>query len=90
MSASELHQVDNSTPIKHVVIGYLSAAAIFAGIACVFWVPMRIGPPAMAIALVAATMANGRRRVANWAVGVTTSGWLVGMIVSVLLSRDLV
>ena len=89
MSPPELREVDNSTPVKEVVIGYISAAAIFAGIACVFWVPMRIGPPAMAIALVAATMAGGKRRVANWAVGVTTLGWLAGMIVSVMLSRDL-
>ena len=89
MSSPELHEVDNSTPVKHVVIGYLSAAAIFAGIASVVWVPMRIGPPAMAIALLAAVMANGHRRVANWAVGVTTFGWLAGMVVAVMLSRDL-
>ena len=89
MSSPELHEVDSSTPVKDVVIGYLSAAAIFAGIACVFWVPMRIGPPAMAIALTAAVMANGHRRVANWAVGVTTLGWLAGMVVAVMLSRDL-
>lgn len=85
----ELRDVDNSTPVKDAVIGYLSAAAIFAGIACVFWVPMRIGPPAMAIALLAATMANGKRPVANWAVGVATFGWLAGMVVAVMLSREL-
>ncbi len=90
MSAPELQEVDNSTPIRDVVIGYLAAAAIFAGIASVFYVPMRIGPPAMAIALLAATMASGKRRVANWAVGVTTCGWLGGMIVAVMLGRDLV
>ena len=89
MSSPELREVDNSTPIKEVVIGYLSAAAIFAGIACVFWVPMRIGPPAMAIALIAAVMASGHRSVANWAVGVTTFGWLAGMVVAVMLNRDL-
>ena len=89
MSSPELREVDHSTPIKDVVIGYISAAAIFAGIACVFYVPMRIGPPAMAIALVAATMAGGKRKVANWAVGVTTFGWLAGMVVAVMLSRDL-
>ena len=43
----------------------------------------------MASALLAAVMASGHRRVANWAVGVTTTGWLVGMIVAVLLNRDL-
>ena len=89
MSSPELREVDNSTPIKEVVIGYLAAAAIFAGIASVFWVPMRIGPPAMAIALLAAVMASGHRRVANWAVGVTAFGWLVGMVVAVMLNRDL-
>jgi hypothetical protein len=89
MSSPELREVDNSTPVKEVVIGYLSAAAIFAGIACLFWIPMRIGPVAMAIALLAATMASGKRRIANWAVGVATFGWLAGMTVSVVLSRDL-
>ena len=89
MSSPELREVDHSTPIKDVVIGYISAAAIFTGIACVFYVPMRIGPPAMAIALIAATMAGGKRKIANWAVGVTTFGWLAGMVVAVMLSRDL-
>ena len=89
MSTPEFQEVDNSTPVKDVVIGYLSAAAIFAGIACVFWVPMRIGPPAMAIALTAAVMASGKRPVANWAVGVSTFGWLAGMTVAVMLSRDM-
>ena len=69
MSTPEFQEVDNSTPIKDVVIGYLSAAAIFAGLACVVWVPMRLGPPAMAIALTAAIMAGGKRPVATgpWA-----------------------
>lgn len=89
MSTPELREVDNSTPVKEVVIGYLSAAAIFAGIASVFWIPMRIGPPAMAIALLAATMAGGKRRIANWAVAVSTFGWLAGMTVSVMLSRGM-
>ena len=89
MSSPELREVDRSTPIKDVVVGYISAAAIFAGIACVFYIPMRLGPPAMAIALVAATMAGGKRPIANWAVGVTTFGWLAGMVVAVMLSRDM-
>ena len=43
----------------------------------------------MAIALIAAVMASGHRSVANWAVGVTTFGWLAGMVVAVMLNRDL-
>ena len=89
MSGPELREVDHSTPIKDVVVGYLSAAAIFAGIACIFWVPMRIGPPAMAIALLAAVMSDGKRPVANWAVGVSTVCWLIGLIVAVMLNREI-
>jgi hypothetical protein len=84
----EIEEVDQSTPMRDVVAGYLAAAAIFAGIACVFFVPLRIGPPAMAIALVAAGIGGGQKRLAAWAVGVATLGWLIGMIVAVTLSRD--
>ena len=89
MSTPEFREVDSSTPVKDVVVGYLAAAAIFAGIASVFFVPMRIGPPAIAIALVAAGIGGGQRRLAAWAVAVSTAGWLVGMSVAVLLSRDI-
>ncbi len=89
MSTPEFQEVDHSTPVKDVVVGYLSAAAIFAGIACVFFAPMRLGPPAIAIALVAAGIGGDQRRLAAWAVAVSTVGWLVGMSVAVLLSRTI-
>jgi hypothetical protein len=89
VSQPELREIDNSTPIKDAVVGYLAAAAIFAGLASVVWIPIRIGIPAMAVALLAATMAGGKSRVANWAVFVTTFGWVAGMVVAVMLDRDM-
>lgn len=85
----QYREVERSTPVRDIVVGYLSAAAIFAGIACLFYVPMRIGPPAIAIALLAAGIGGGQKRLAAWAVGVATCGWVIGMSVAVLLSRDI-
>jgi hypothetical protein len=71
----------------HYVAGFLAAIAIFAGFVAIAYYPGRVGAGAIAVALVAAAMGGFQSRLAAWAVGIATVGWIVGMIVAVSLER---
>jgi high-affinity Fe2+/Pb2+ permease len=72
------------------VAGFLAALAIFGGLIAIAQRPVTIGLTSLFIGLIAATMAGGRNRhLAAAGVAVAATGWLVGMIVSVLTSRPL-
>jgi hypothetical protein len=51
--------------------------------------PVLIGVPSIAIAFLAAALADRNQRLASIGVAIAASGWLVGMIVSVITSRPL-
>jgi hypothetical protein len=72
------------------IAGFLAALAIFGGVIAVAQRPVTIGIASLVVALVAAAMAAGRhQRLAAAAVAIAGTGWLVGMIVSVLTNRPL-
>jgi hypothetical protein len=72
-----------------VVSGYLSALAIFASVVAVAWHPLRLSPPAILLALVAAGMAGRNRSLALAAVMIAAVCFFLGMTVSVVTSRPL-
>ena len=78
---------DRSRPL-YTVAGFLSAAAIFAGIVALFYYPGRLGPAAIVIALVGAGM-NPTRKFSGLGVAVASLGWFFGMIIAVFLDRPL-
>jgi hypothetical protein len=71
----------------HYIAGFLSAIAIFAGFVAVVYYPGRVGAAAIFVALVAAAMGGFQSRLATWAVGIATVGWITGMVVSVAFER---
>jgi hypothetical protein len=72
------------------IAGFLAALAIFGGVIAVAQRPVTIGIASLLVALVAAAMASGRhQRLAAAAVAIAGTGWLLGMIVSVLTNRPL-
>jgi hypothetical protein len=78
---------DRSRPL-YMVAGFLSAAAIFAGIVALFYYPGRLGPAAIVISLVGAGM-NPTRKFSGLGVAVASLGWFFGMIIAVFLDRPL-
>jgi hypothetical protein len=72
-----------------VVAGFMAAAAIFVGLIAIVRWPVRLGPPAILVAVIAAGMGGRHERLAAFAVGVATVGWLLGMVVAVVTGNDL-
>jgi hypothetical protein len=66
------------------VAGFLATIALFAGLLSIVYKPVRIGPAALVIALIAVAMGGRHARLATWAVAVVTVGWVAGMIVAVV------
>jgi hypothetical protein len=87
MSLDESRQPPDDVPASHYIAGFLAAAAIFAGLVAIVYYPGRVGAGAIFVALVAAAMGGFQSRLAAWAVGIATVGWVTGMIVSVALER---
>jgi hypothetical protein len=80
-------RVSETPSASHYIAGFLAAVAIFAGIVAVVYYPGRVGAGAIAVALVAVAMGGFQSRLATWAVGIATVGWIVGMIVAISLER---
>lgn len=89
MSASELHPGEGHAPASQVVAGYLASFSIFASLISLAWHPLRLVAPAMALALIAAGMAGGRRRLPLAAVGIAALCFFLGMTISVVTERPL-
>lgn len=87
MSVDEQH--GGREPASYTVAGFMAAAALFAGVLALVWYPGRIGPGAMLVALIAAAIGGPQRRLAGWAVAVSTVSWLVGMAIAVVLGRPI-
>jgi hypothetical protein len=71
------------------VAGFLATIALFAGLISIAYKPVRIGPVALVVALIAVAMGGRHERLATWAVATVTVGWIAGMIVCVLTDRPL-
>jgi hypothetical protein len=90
VSLQQPDAVERQPGAGDVVAGFLAAAAIAVAAIGVAYRPVRLGVPAIVIALVAAGMARGRtERLAGVAVALTTACWVAGMIVAVLSSNPL-
>jgi hypothetical protein len=88
VQATEAHDTHQAT-VRDSVAGFLSAAAIFAGIASLFWFPARLGPAAIVVSLVATGIATQTRRFQGLAVFCASFLWLAGMVVAVVLNRPM-
>jgi hypothetical protein len=88
VSFDETRSPDATRPSEYVA-GFLAAAAIFAGIVAIVYYPGRVGAGAVLVALVAVAMGGFQSRLAAFAVGIATLGWLAGMIVSVAFERPI-
>jgi hypothetical protein len=71
------------------VAGFLATAALFAGLLSIVYRPVRIGPVALVIALIAVGIGGRNERLAMMAVASVTIGWVLGMIVAVLTENPL-
>jgi hypothetical protein len=72
-----------------VVAGFLASAALFAGALAAVYKPVRLGPAAIIVALIAAAIGGRHQRLAAIATAVATAGWIVGMIGCVITGRPL-
>lgn len=88
MSADE-PRVAGREPVSYTIAGLLAAAAIAAGVVSLIYAPGRIGPGAMLTALLAAAMGGPHRRLAAFAVAIATLCWFFGMVIAVVLERDI-
>jgi len=90
VSLQQPDAVERQPGAGDIVAGFLAAAAIAVAAIGIAYRPVRLGVPAIVIALVAAGMAHGRtERLAGIAVGLATACWVAGMIVAVLTSNPL-
>jgi hypothetical protein len=89
VSADERTETARPESTADTVAGFLAAAALFTGFLAIVWYPGRVGPAAILVALIAATIAGPQRRFAAGALVLATLCWLAGMIVAVLTERPI-
>lgn len=89
MSADERRETRRSESTTDSVAGFLAAVALFAAFLSIVWYPGRLGPAAMLVALIAAALGAGQRRLAAAALAVAAACWLVGMIIAVAAERPI-
>ena len=84
----ELEGATGSRPSRAQVVGnYLSAFAIFAGLAALVYYPGRIGPGAVVVALVAAGLGSTVRGLSFAGLAFAAGGFTLGMIIAVVIER---
>lgn len=71
------------------VAGFLAAAALFFGLLALVYQPVKTAPPAIAIALLAAGMSVRWQRLAQAAIAISSTCFVLGMIVAVLANKPL-
>jgi len=84
---SAYESVDRRAVVNEAIAGFLAAIAFFAAPVGVVYHPGRVGTAAILVALVAAGIGGFQRRLAAWAVAITSLCWLAGMILSIVLDR---
>lgn len=90
------HEVDEVDEVPEgraswtkIVGNYLSAFAIFAGLAALVYYPGRVGPGAIVVALVGAGLGSTVRGLGLAGVAIAGGGFVGGMIVAVALDRPI-
>lgn len=83
------HDIDEEAGWTRIVGNYLSAIAIFAGLAALVYYPGRIGPGAIVVALVAAGLGSTARGLSMAGLAIAGGGFVGGMIVAVALERPI-
>ena len=90
MSAGQPEIAERDDRAGEKVAGFLAALAMAMGALAVAYQPVKLGVPAIVIALVAAGMARDRfAPLARIAVLVATACWVLGMILAVLTKNPL-
>jgi hypothetical protein len=89
MTDHELETTREEHPSVDSIAGLLATGAIVLGIIALAYRPARMGPVAILIALVAATMSLRWRKLAAVAMAVAILGWFVGMTIAVLTEHPL-
>ncbi|HMI99652.1 MAG TPA: hypothetical protein VK488_07465 [Gaiellaceae bacterium] len=80
---------DRQTPAE-IAAGFLAAISMTASAIALVYRPVRLGPFAILVALIAAALAGDRHsKLAGAAVAFATLGWLAGMMIAVVLSRPI-
>ncbi len=80
---------DRERPAE-IAAGYLAAISMTASAIALVYRPVRLGPFAILVALIAAALASDRHsKLAGAAVAFATLCWLAGMMISVALSRPI-
>jgi predicted membrane protein len=74
---------------SQTVAGLLSSLAIFTSLIALAWHPLRLLPPAIIIALIAAGMVGPHNRLARAAVMICAVCFFLGMTIAVVTSRAL-
>ena len=74
---------------SETVAGFLSAIAVFVSLVGLAWHPLRLILPALAIALIASGMGNGKGRLQFAAVLICGVCFFLGMTIAVTLSKPL-
>jgi hypothetical protein len=85
---STVPQTSRDRPAE-TVAGFLAALAIFGGLIAIAERPVVIGLFSIFVGLLAAVLAERNQRLAALGMAIAASGFLVGMIVSVITSRPL-
>lgn len=86
---SEIVQGTASRTTAETVAGFLAALSIFVSFAGIFWHPLRLILPSLAIALVASGMASRDRRLQQAAVMIDGVCLFLGFTVAVVTSHAL-
>ena len=90
MSAeSEILREGEGKRTSETVAGYLSSIAIFISLVGLAWHPLRLILPALAIALIASGMGNGKGRLQFAAVIICGACLFFGLTIAVALSKPL-
>jgi ABC-type Mn2+/Zn2+ transport system permease subunit len=66
-----------------LIAGFLCAFSLAIAAVAIARTPGLLAPVAILIALVAARMSDAHRKLAAWAVGLSTAAFLVGMVVAI-------
>jgi hypothetical protein len=89
MGQIRYEEVVDRTPVSQIIAGYLSAVAVFGGIAALFYYPGRVGTSAIVIGLIAAGIGGTNRRFTAIGVLVASLGWFFGMIIAVTVGQPI-
>ncbi len=89
MSTGELEVPEGRSSWPSIVGNYLSAFAIFGGLAALVYYPGRIGPGAILVALIGAGLGSTVRGLSLAGVAFAAGGFTCGLIVAVALGRPI-